>query len=551
MRRFLTGFFILIILASIVTVSGQENDPVQLTGNQSMQIEDVWVTLYGFSVGGNSTLSIKNARVTMTDSSYTVSENGFLQMINSTIEWQGQGGIRISDNAKAVVTESIMYMDYIVENRTYYGHGFGLSEISSIEVKNSDVGYIKLGDWATCSVDGGTIGEFGTISKGESNLVNAEVGSIILTYEKTWLWINQTIDDRAVWTSSDIVKSGNTTYPLNLVNVTQMSPPSLQLIDSNLEANNTELDIVLVAGNSGTRLQDVEITLLYLVEDVWATVQGSKVKLFRCRNGDFNIKIIDSEVETLESMMTSGFNLQIVGSDLGNLNLMYSHPEAPNNIELINTTIETLYLTPSSPPVYMFDCVRIEGAVVLEAGESVSSPLLTGSLDFASNCSIIQDEREGMSALSRVYMVHILEEGGPVSGETYALINGNRTIHEGVTSVNGTIVFPLKFVRSYGLIQDPPQGGPYMYDTNNFTTPIILKVGPYLSELGFTTKTPLTLNFAPANPVKGTTERNPLIGSLRTAGVVIALTLVLALASWKGSFFSQNEKKLEVTRVFH
>ena len=243
MRRFLTGFFILIILASIVTVSGQENDPVQLTGNQSMQIEDVWVTLYGFSVGGNSTLSIKNARVTMTDSSYTVSENGFLQIINSTIEWQGQGGIRVSDNAKAKVVDSTIYMDYVVENRTYYGHGFGLSETSSIEIKNSDVGYIKLDDWAKCSVDGGTIGEFGTISKGESNIANVEIGSMILTYERTWLRINQTIDGRTVWTSSDIVKSGNTTYPLNLVNVTQVSPPSLQLIDSNLEANNTELDM--------------------------------------------------------------------------------------------------------------------------------------------------------------------------------------------------------------------------------------------------------------------------------------------------------------------
>ena len=198
MRRFLTGFFILIMLASIVTVSGQENDPVQLTGNQSMQIEDVWVTLYGFSVGGNSTLSIKNARVTMTDSSYTVSENGFLRIINSTIEWQGQGGIRVSDNAKAEVVDSTIYMDYVVGNRTYYGHGFVLSEISSIEIKNSDVGYIKLDEWAKCSVDGGTIGEFGTISKGESNIANVEIGSMILTYERTWLRINQTIDGRTV-----------------------------------------------------------------------------------------------------------------------------------------------------------------------------------------------------------------------------------------------------------------------------------------------------------------------------------------------------------------
>ncbi len=59
-------------------------------------------------------------------------------------------------------------------------------------------------------------------------------------------------------------------------------------------------------------------------------------------------------------MMTSGFNLIIMGSDLGKLNLMVAHPEASNNVELINSTIESLYLTPSSPPVYRFDQVRVE-----------------------------------------------------------------------------------------------------------------------------------------------------------------------------------------------
>jgi len=540
MRRFLAGFLMLLMLASAATASGQENEPFLLTGNQSMTIEDTKATIEGFSVGGNSTLTIKNAHVTMTDSSYTVSENGFLLIINSTLEWQGQGGIRINDDARAEAVDSQIYVEYVVENRTYYGHGFGLSERSGINVRNSDVGYLKLDDLAKCSVDGGTIGEFGTISRGESNLANIELGSMILTYERTWLRINQTIDGGKNWTSGDIIKSGNTTYPLSLVNVTQMSPPSLQLIDSNLEANNTQLDIVLVAGNSGTQLRDVEISLLYLIEDVWATIQTSKIELFRCRNGDFNVKIIDSEIDTLESMMTSGFNLKIMGSDLGNLNLMFAHPDAPNNVELIDTTIESLYITPSSPPVYMFDQARIEKSVTLEAGDEFAAPLLTGSLSFGDNGSIIQDEREGISALTRVYMIHVLEDGKPISGETYMIINGNRTIHEGVTNVNGTIVFPLKFVRRFELIQDPTQGGPYMYDTNNFTSPSILNVGDHLIDLGFMTETPLTVDFAPENPVQGTAGRIPQIGSLMMVGTLIGITIVLAFGQRKGKLFPQR-----------
>jgi hypothetical protein len=479
----------------------------------------------------------------MTDSSYTVSENGFLLIINSTLEWQGQGGIRISDNARVKVVNSSIYVEYVVEKRTYYGNGFGLSERSWIDVKNSEVGYIKLDGWANCRVDGGTIGEFGTISKGESILANIELGSMNLTYERTWLRINQTIDGSTAWTSTDIVESGNTTYPLTLVNVTQMSPLSLQLIDSNLQANNTKLDIVLVAGNSGTRLQEVEISLLYLIEDVWATILDSKIDIFRCRNGDFNVKIFDSEIVTLESMMTFGFNLIIMGSDLGNLNLMFAHLEAPNNVELINTTIEGLYFTPSSPPVYIFNQTRVEKSIVLEAGEELASPLFTGSLAFGINSSIIQDEGEGVSALTRVYMVHVLEEGVPVSGEPYTIINGNRTIHEGVTNVNGSMVFPLRFVRRFELIQDPKQGGPYMYDTNNFTSQITLKVGDHLIDLGFMTETPLTVNFAPENPVQGTAGSNPQIGSLIAVGTLIVITMVLAFGQWKGKFSPQVERE--------
>ena len=542
MRRFLAILLLLTMFASVATASGQENDPVLLSGNQSMFIEDTWVTLDGFSVGDNSTLTIENAHVTMTDSSYTVSENGFLTIINSTLEWQGQGGIRVSDNAIVKVVNSSIYVDYIVENRTYYGHGFGLSERSRIDVKNSDVGYIKLDGLANCSVDGGTIGEFGTISKGESILENIDLGSMILTYERTWLRINQTIDGSTIWTSTDIVESGNTTYPLNLVNVTQLSPPSLQLIDSNLEANNTKLDIVLVAGNSGTTLQGVEITLLYLIEDVWATIQDSKINLFRCRSGDFNVKIFDSEIETLESMMTTGFNLKIIGSDLGILNLMFAHPEAPNNVEVINTTIEELYFTPSSPPVYKFDQARVEELVALEAGEALVSPLLTGSIGFGDDCSIIQDEREGISALSRVYQVHVLEEGVPVPEESYTVSNGNITIHEGETNANGIMVFPLRFVRRFELVQDPAQGGPYLFDTNNFTTPLILKVGDHVYELGFLTETPLTLNFAPTNPVEGNVEKKTQLGSLMTAGGVLAVTLILAFGSLRGKTINPQEE---------
>jgi hypothetical protein len=148
--------------------------------------------------------------------------------------------------------------------------------------------------------------------------------------------------------------------------------------------------------------------------------------------------------------------------------------------------------------------------------------------------------RGGVSTLTRVYMVHVLEEGVPVSGEPYTIINGNRTIHEGETNVNGTMVFPLRFVRRFELIQDPTQGGPYMYDINNFTSPIMLKVGNHVIDLGFMTETPLTVNLAPVNPVQdiGSTSQ---IGSLIAVGTLITIILALAFGQWKGKLVPQDE----------
>ena len=139
-------------------------------------------------------------------------------------------------------------------------------------------------------------------------------------------------------------------------------------------------------------------------------------------------------------------------------------------------------------------------------------------------------------------MVHVLEDGKPISGETYTIINGNRTIHEGVTNVNGSMVFPLRFVRRFEFIQDPTQGGPYMYDTNNFTSPISLKVGDHLIDLGFMTETPpLTVDFATTNPVQNTAGSVPQVGSLMMIGTLIVIIMILALGQRNGKLVPQDE----------
>ena len=99
----------------------------------------------------------------------------------------------MKDKARSEVSNSTIYTEYEVGDRTYYGHGFGLSEKSSIIVQNSELGYLKLSDWAGCTVNRSTIGEFGSTSYNQSEFEKSEIYSWILTYEDSWIRVNETL----------------------------------------------------------------------------------------------------------------------------------------------------------------------------------------------------------------------------------------------------------------------------------------------------------------------------------------------------------------------
>lgn len=350
MKRILLLSIILSLILTANPVHAQSETSIVLRGNQTNTSEGSEHVLDGFEVTDKSTLTIRNAVVTLLESTYTINGSGVLIIENSTLEWQGQGGIRLKDESRCHIDNSTIYMEYEVGDRTYFGQGFGLSEKSSIKILNTELGYLKLSDWAICYVNRSTIGKFGSTSFNQSEFEKSKIHSLILTYEDSWIRVNETLKGIVTWSSDQIVKNENFTYPVSLTETEVGSAPSFQLLNCNLEANNTEINLVLIGGNSGVTLNGVEMTLPYLVEDVWATVNDSKLDILRCRNGDFNVKVTGSDVEILETIMTTGFNLRVTSSKLGILNLMYAHPEAPNNVEVLDSDIGTLHLTPSSPP---------------------------------------------------------------------------------------------------------------------------------------------------------------------------------------------------------
>lgn len=528
---------ILIIFSALLTgfgVKAQQETSLIITGNQTYVIENSIHVLNGFEIDDNSSLIIRNSHITMLESNYNVYGDAKLLIDNSTLEWHGQGGIRMKDQTYAEIVNSTIYMKYEVANRTYYGHGIGLSENASIDAEDSRLGYVKISDSATCRITGSIVGEYGTNSVETCTISNSEIQSLVLIYEDTWIHYNGPIIGKVNWTSDKIVKYGNKTHPLVLENVNLSAPPSFQLMNCNFEANNTEVDLIIMGGNSGVNIQRVNGTLLYLIEDVWATVKSCNLDILRCRNGDFNVKVSNSSIEVCESMMTTGFNLKMEDTEIGKLNLMYAHPEAPNNVEILNCCIQNLFISPSAPPVFMFEGTVIEEGVSLEAGEIVeASPLLTGGLSFGNNCTIEHDEREGVSEVVRIFRIDVTSENTTTSNMPYKVMNGNSTVKTGTTGENGAIVFPLKFQRKFSLIDEPEPGGPYLNDLDNFTAPLRLIINDQQTEIGFTSNTPVKIQIA-------TTEAPTRIEtSLPVNPVSIAIVAILAIG---GILFSLHRK---------
>ncbi len=119
MKRVLLLSIFLSLFLTANAVQAQSDAPLIIKGNQTYVIEDSKHVLNGFNVTDNSTLTIRNSKVTMLESSYTVTGSGVLIIENSTLGWQGQGGVRLKDESRSEIVNSTIFMEYEVANRTY------------------------------------------------------------------------------------------------------------------------------------------------------------------------------------------------------------------------------------------------------------------------------------------------------------------------------------------------------------------------------------------------------------------------------------------------
>lgn len=505
-----------------------------LNGTTTQIYENTKLILSGsIIVSQNASLTFTNSIIQLEanndyPNTYEVKGDGQLIITNSEITGAEFSGIRARDQAQIIIHNSTIFQENTLNDRPYYTRGFGLSGYSKITVHDSTIGYLRFADRTSGEIFNSIIGEFETRSMTESTVTDSTLKTITINYDQNWIWFNGTLTGtHQNFRPEDIVKAGEIRYPFTLINTVIETPPSLDCVDSNLEANNTELDMVLIHGDSGTKLRDSTIGSMYLGDYVWASLINTKADRLHFTEGDFNLKLSNSTIGAVTGRYIYGLNLQIINSRITDLRFSKANFYAPYNIEIMHTVIDNLYLTQDTPPIYKFHNTTIMDTLDIESIFIQSTvPTLTGTLRFSENITLIQTISEGTTSINRVYMVRVTDNGTPASNQSISITTGNktRTIQ---TNPMGVAIFTQKYSKTFQPVQDPPPGGPYTTDMNNLTTQIKLTINQQDTYVGLLSNTPIIIELNQETPDQEPGLNKLFITTILLASGITAIFLVM------------------------
>ncbi|MBN2336348.1 hypothetical protein JXL21_12375 [Candidatus Bathyarchaeota archaeon] len=479
-----------------------------LTGSTNRTIANTHLTVEGSLVlEDDASLTLVNSTLVLAEApdksqSYVLRGRSSLTAVDSNITWTTQGGIRLTDNSAAHLEATHVFNEYQILNRTLYSHGFGLNEDSTLTASNSKIGYLRLTDNASATVTGSTIGDFTTRSTEATHISDSTILKTTLLYAGNSIHVDGSLTGHHTEFKPDhLLTEGAAPYPFTLTQTSIETPPSLDLTDCTLETENTVLNIVMTWGQSSVSVTGSQISALYLLQNAWATVNDTRVDTLTLREGDFNVQLRGVDAGTVHSFMTTGLNLKTRESSIGTLNLEYAYPGSASNVELVNTKVDHLPLSPWGPSPYQFEGSTVQESVTLNA-DFFGAPLtvLTGGLSFGDDCTLAQGVEQGVTEVTRVYKVTVARGASPVEGQPWTLARGEQVIREGETDAAGEAVLTLTYRRLYEVIEDPQPGGPYLTDVNNLTATLTLRVADAAYELGLFTETPVRVELKPVQP---------------------------------------------------
>ena len=543
-RRVSILVVLLLIFTPIVygeTVVAGISESIELDGNTSRTIEGGTHIVYGgITLAGNSSLILNNTVISFADIDdveYTVSGNSKLTAINSRIIWVNTGSLQASENASIELINVKMHSTFKVSDGDYFSTGIGLADNTKINIRDSDIGFIRIAENAQCSADKTTLGNFGTQSSIDAEFNDCTIESILLYYERSRVQINQTITGRhTLFTQSQLVKSGESNYDFKMNNCTLLNPPRIIIVDGKLEAKNTQLDRVYVEGDSAIEATNTRISTLMTSEYCWAIIEDTQIDYMLAWRGDFNIQLKNTTQGTLHIFETFGLNLQTNSSKIDHLILDDAVENTPQNVELYKTEIKDLYITMLSPQPIQCDNVTI-GNLTTVAGWGDEPPItITGSIQFTDDAEINQNTRDGYTCIRRIYLIEATIDNQP-SEETELTIHLENQTKTITTNQQGIAILPITYLHHYGLVNNPPPGGPYLYNENNLTKPVTITMIDQNYTIGILSDTPVTLKAT--GTASQRTEQN--LNQYQAAAIVLAIVAVIA--------YLANSRRLEQRQI--
>ena len=485
------GTFLTLLLL-IPTASGLniydmnfDSDLVEL-GNEELVLFDDLI------IEGNTSMILENVTLFFRGKNafnITVKDNASLSLKNSTVISSVPLNIRLRDESLANIINSDIYRTQSNEDGDYLNIGLGLSENSHLSAMNSKIGYIRQLDNASTNLYDCDIGELGTRSNNILIDKGSTVETLSLYYENSIVNINKRYNDYPVNFSNLDLVNNTVSHPFVFEGTTFTNPPNIYLANSIATFCETNLGFIHMNDNSVVDCINSTLEGIYIDGYGRVKLRNSPVKDLLCYNGDFNIEIRNSTIQKLVTYMSIGLNLKIEKSELGLLNLMYAHTDAPHNIEFVNSHIDQIYFIPGGPLIYQFSNTTIRQAYLEPDQYNYSTPTLTGAINFDNNFSITYISNEGKISLNRVYKVRILQEGIPIVETPVKITRKNETIFNGTTNTEGEIIFKNNFQKILKTIDEPP----YLINVNEFTTPLILTCINQNYTINFDTDTPIKI----------------------------------------------------------
>ena len=495
--------------------------------NQKKIIENGYYKVEGgLNLSGNSSLHIINARLIFPDEdehSYTLTGNSGLWIINSTIKLGNPWSLQLSKNASITLINTEIYDTENNYNRTVYRAGIGLSGNNRITSIDSKVGFIRIADNVKASLVDSYIGYFGSQSYNNARLDGCIVERMNLIYDKTWIQINQSLTGfHESFNQSQIVKSGQTDFKVELTNTILLYPPAITIIDGKLETQNTTLDLVKIAGDSAIETSNTKIYYLELWDYAWTFIEDSSVDYLIAWRGDFNIHLQNTTHRGVNIYGTTGLNLKTNKTNTEYLNLDWSHPNTPQNVEIHETNIGDLRLTMLSPQPIQCNKVTI-GNLTLESGWEDEQPItITGSIEFNKEAKINQRVKDGYTRIKRIYLIQANIDGEPAANKQMTIHLENKTYIIN-TNQEGEAILPVTYLRHIDVITNPQPGGPYLINRDNLTRPVIITLNNQNTTINLLSDTPVKIETSSGPTVK---TYDPDWSQYTPAAVIITVTAI-------------------------